>query len=110
MARRALTTGITGQDGGYLAQTLLAKGYEGSSVVRRSSHFGSADHRLRRLGIERDVRFIDANLIELSSLVRAVAIDRPDGAYNLAAQSFVTSSWHRPILTSRVTSSAPSTC
>jgi GDPmannose 4,6-dehydratase len=103
MARRALITGITGQDGAYLAQNLLAKGYEVFGVVRRSSHFGIADHRLRWLGIERDVRYIDANLVDLSSLIRAVEVSKPDEAYNLAAQSYVASSWQQPILTSQVT-------
>jgi GDPmannose 4,6-dehydratase len=103
MARRALITGITGQDGAYLAQHLLGNGYEVYGVVRRSSHFGIADHRLRWLGIERDVRFIDANLIDLSSLIRAVEVARPDEAYNLAAQSYVASSWQQPVLTAQVT-------
>ncbi|MEM8856325.1 MAG: GDP-mannose 4,6-dehydratase, partial [Pseudomonadota bacterium] len=72
MARRALITGITGQDGAYLARNLLQKGYEVSGLVRRSSHFGVSDHRLRWLGIEKDIRYVDANLTDLSSLLRAV--------------------------------------
>jgi len=103
MARHALITGITGQDGAYLAQNLLEKGYEVFGVVRRSSHFGIADHRLRWLGIEKDVRYVDANLTDLSSLLRAVEIARPDEVYNLGAQSYVASSWQQPLLTSQVT-------
>ncbi|MEM0906862.1 MAG: GDP-mannose 4,6-dehydratase [Pseudomonadota bacterium] len=103
MTRRALITGITGQDGAYLAQTLLNKGYEVWGLVRRSSHFGIADHRLRWLGIQDDIRYLDANLVDLSSLMRAVQQIQPDEAYNLAAQSFVASSWQQPILTAQVT-------
>ncbi|MBJ3774699.1 GDP-mannose 4,6-dehydratase [Acuticoccus mangrovi] len=103
MARSALITGITGQDGAYLANNLLVKGYDVWGVVRRSSHFGVVDHRLRWLGIDRDVRFIDGDLTDLSSLLRAVETAKPDEVYNLAAQSFVASSWQQPVLTSTVT-------
>ncbi|MEM8664025.1 MAG: GDP-mannose 4,6-dehydratase [Pseudomonadota bacterium] len=103
MNRRALITGITGQDGAYLAQNLLGKGYEVFGIVRRSSHFGIADHRLRWLGIEDDVQYVDADLVDLSSLLRAVEIAQPDEVYNLAAQSFVASSWQQPVLTAQVT-------
>lgn len=103
MAQSAVITGITGQDGAYLAANLLAKGYDVWGVVRRSSHFGVADHRLRWLGIEKDVRFVDANLTDLSSLLRAMDQAKPDEVYNLAAQSFVASSWQQPVLTAQVT-------
>jgi len=103
MTRRALITGITGQDGAYLAQNLLHKGYDVWGVVRRSSHFGVADHRLRWLGIERDVHYVDGNLVDLSSLLRAVTTVEPDEVYNLAAQSYVASSWQQPVLTAKVT-------
>ena len=103
MARHALVTGITGQDGAYLAHNLLQQGYEVFGVVRRSSHFGIADHRLRWLGIEKDVRFLDANLTDLSSLIRAAEAAKPDEVYNLGAQSYVASSWQQPVLTSIVT-------
>ena len=103
MARRAIITGITGQDGAYLAQNLLHKGYEVLGLVRRSSHFGIADHRLRWLGIAKDVRYMDANLTDLSSILRAVEKFQPDEVYNLAAQSYVASSWQQPILTAQVT-------
>ncbi|ACA19514.1 GDP-mannose 4,6-dehydratase [Methylobacterium sp. 4-46] len=101
--RRALITGITGQDGAYLAQLLLEKDYEVYGIVRRSSHAGVYDHRLKWLGVAKDVHLIDGNLIDLSSLLRIVQQVRPDEVYNLAAQSFVTSSWQQPILTGQVT-------
>lgn len=103
MAKRALITGITGQDGAYLAKFLLDKGYEVFGVARRSSHLSISDHRLRWLKVEKGVKIIDANLIDLSSLVRAIQEAKPDEIYNLAAQSFVASSWGQPILTANVT-------
>jgi GDPmannose 4,6-dehydratase len=99
---RALITGVTGQDGAYLSQFLLEKGYEVFGVLRRSSHLGVADHRLRWLGIEGGVRLVDGNMIDLSSLIRIVAEVQPDEIYNLAAQSFVATSWDQPILTMEV--------
>ncbi|GJE56566.1 MULTISPECIES: GDP-mannose 4,6-dehydratase [Methylobacterium] len=101
--KRALITGITGQDGAYLAQLLLGKGYEVHGVVRRSSHAGVFDHRLKWLGIENDVELHDGNLLDLSSLARIVQLVQPDEVYNLAAQSFVTASWQQPILTGQIT-------
>ncbi|MEG3163608.1 GDP-mannose 4,6-dehydratase [Sphingomonas sp. PB2P19] len=101
--KTALITGITGQDGAYLAQLLLKEGYEVHGVVRRSSHAGIADHRLRWLGIEKDVRLHDANLLDMSSLMRVVKDVNPAEFYNLAAQSFVASSWAQPLLTGHIT-------
>jgi len=103
MAKRALITGITGQDGAYLSQFLIQKGYEVHGAVRRSSHLGVADHRLRWLGIHNDVRLHDANLSDISSLVRLVQEIQPDELYNLAAQSFVATSWRQPIVTANIT-------
>jgi GDPmannose 4,6-dehydratase len=103
MAKKALITGITGQDGAYLSQLLLEKGYEVHGVVRRSSHSEQFDHRLRWLGIAKDVHFVDGNLIDPSSLCRIVRNIVPDEVYNLAAQSFVKSSWDQPMLTANVT-------
>ena len=103
MTKRALITGITGQDGAYLAQLLLRKGYEVHGVVRRSSHLGVADHRLRWLGIAHDVILHDSNMSDLSSLIRIVTEVKPDEVYNLAAQSFVATSWKQPILTANIT-------
>ncbi len=103
MARRALVTGITGQDGAYLSQFLLEKGYEVHGVIRRSSHRGVEDHRLRWLGVADRVQLHDADLADVSSLLRTVNDVQPDEIYNLAAQSFVASSWRQPILTANVT-------
>ncbi|MGE0500570.1 MAG: GDP-mannose 4,6-dehydratase [Rhizobiaceae bacterium] len=102
-ARTALITGVTGQDGAYLSQLLLEKGYEVHGLVRRSSHSEQFDHRLRWLGIADDVRFVDGNLTDPASLMRIVRSVKPDEVYNLAAQSFVKSSWDQPILTTNVT-------
>ena len=101
--KRALITGITGQDGAYLAQFLLRKGYEVYGLVRRSSASDVMDAKLRWLGVEKEVRFVDGNLIDLSSLIRTVRDVKPDEIYNLAAQSFVKSSWNQPLLTGAVT-------
>lgn len=103
MAKRALVTGITGQDGAYLSQFLLDKGYEVHGVIRRSSHRGVEDHRLRWLGVADRVHLHDADLADLSSLLRTVNDVQPDEIYNLAAQSFVASSWRQPLLTANVT-------
>ena len=103
MARRAFITGITGQDGAYLAALLLGKGYEVTGLVRRSSHAQFGDHRLKHLGIAGDVKLVDGNVSDLSNLVRVIEDEAPDEIYNLAAQSFVQASWSQPILTGTVT-------
>ena len=103
MTKRALITGISGQDGAYLAKLLLGKGYEVTGIVRRSSHSGVADHRLRWLGVLDKVKLVDGDLLDLSSILRVVLEVQPDEVYNLAAQSFVTTSWQQPILTANVT-------
>ncbi|MBI1867634.1 MAG: GDP-mannose 4,6-dehydratase [Methylocystis sp.] len=103
MAKRALLTGVTGQDGAYLSEFLLSKGYEVFGVIRRSSHRGVEDHRLRWLGIAAKVRLLDGDLGDLSSLLRITQDVQPDEIYNLAAQSFVASSWRQPILTANIT-------
>ncbi len=103
MAKRALLTGITGQDGAYLSQFLLSKGYEVFGVIRRSSHRGVEDHRLRWLGVADKVTLLDGDMDDVSSLVRIVKETRPDEIYNLAAQSFVASSWRQPIHTANIT-------
>ena len=100
---KALITGITGQDGAYLSQFLLDKGYEVYGIVRRSSHRGVDDHRLRWLGVADKVTLIDGDLADLSSLIRILRQVRPSEIYNLAAQSFVASSWQQPTLTANVT-------
>lgn len=101
--KRALITGITGQDGAYLAALLLEKNYHVTGVVRRSSHFGVATHRLDWLGITDRVELVDGDLLDLGGLCRIIREDKPDEIYNLAAQSFVKTSWAQPSLTAQVT-------
>lgn len=99
----AVITGITGQDGAYLAQLLLEKGYRVVGVVRRSSHFGIATHRLDWLGVTDQIELVDGDLLDLGGLARIIREYKPDEVYNLAAQSFVKTSWDQPSLTSQVT-------
>ena len=99
MARTALITGITGQDGSYLAEFLLDKGYEVHGLVRRASH-----RRLERLKkIISRIHLHDGDLLDFSSLLRILQKAKPDEVYNLAAQSFVPSSWNQPLFTGEVT-------
>ena len=102
-AKKALITGITGQDGAYLSQFLLAKGYEVHGIMRRSSTSEANDLRLKWLGIFEKVNLFDGDITDLSSILRTVQLVQPDEVYNLAAQSFVKSSWNQPILTGNVT-------
>jgi GDPmannose 4,6-dehydratase len=99
----ALITGITGQDGAYLAQLLLQKGYRVVGLLRRSASADVIGERLRWLGIYSDVEMRDGDLIDLSSMIRIIEDVVPDEVYNLAAQSFVATSWQQPILTGQVT-------
>ena len=101
--KRALITGVTGQDGAYLAQLLLEKDYQVYGLVRRSSTAENALIRLKWLGIASDVNLVDGNLTDLSSLIRIITDIQPDEVYNLAAQSFVKTSWDQPLLTAQVT-------
>lgn len=101
--KRAFITGITGQDGAYLSQFLLGKGYEIYGLVRRSSWSEGVDARLRWLGVADHVELVDGNLADLSSLERLLRKIRPDEVYNLGAQSFVKASWHQPLLTGAIT-------
>lgn len=103
MVKRALVTGITGQDGAYLAQWLLSKGYEVHGLARRSSTSDVNLTRLEWLGIAGDVQIVDGNLLDLSGLIRTMQDVKPHEVYNLAAQSFVKSSWQQPLLTGQVT-------
>lgn len=100
---RALITGVTGQDGAYLSQFLLDKGYEVFGLLRRSASADIIDERLRWLGIDGRVKMVDGNLTDLSSLFRVMQEVQPDEVYNLGAQSFVKSSWNQPLLTGQVT-------
>jgi GDPmannose 4,6-dehydratase len=103
LTRTAFITGVTGQDGAYLAQLLLAKGYRVCGLLRRSASAEVIGERLRWLGIFDDVELIDGDILDLSSLSRIVRALQPDEVYNLAAQSFVKSSWDQPLLTSQAT-------
>ena len=99
----ALITGVTGQDGAYLAQLLLGKGYRVVGLLRRSASSDVIGERLRWLGILDHVEMVDGNLIDISSLIRVLRDVQPDEVYNLAAQSFVAASWQQPLLTGSVT-------
>ena len=101
MTKAALITGITGQDGAYLAQLLLQKGYRVSGILPRRS--SDTLWRLRELGIEADVRLIDGDVVDMSSMLRALRESGAREVYNLAAQSFVGTSWSQPLLTGQVT-------
>ncbi len=96
---KALITGITGQDGSYLADLLLAKGYQVCGMVRRSS-----TETFERIGHIRDrLQLVQADLLDPTSLVQALREVRPAEIYNLAAQSFVPTSWSQPVLTGEFT-------
>jgi GDPmannose 4,6-dehydratase len=99
----ALITGITGQDGAYLAKFLLEKGYAVHGLLRRSASADVIGERLRWLGVLDRVALHDGDLMDLSSIIRIVERVQPDEVYNLAAQSFVHASWQQPILTGNVT-------
>ena len=99
--RAALITGITGQDGPYLAKLLLDKDYKVYGLRRRTSTVNL--ERLEYLDIANDVQLIEGDLTDLSSLIRALEEAQPDEVYNLAAQSFVGTSWKQPYLTGLVT-------
>ncbi|NDK38352.1 GDP-mannose 4,6-dehydratase [Pseudoxanthomonas gei] len=98
--KNALITGVTGQDGAYLSKLLLEKGYSVHGVLARRST--DTLWRLRELGIENEVKLVDGDLTDLSSLIRAMEISKADEVYNLGAQSFVGTSWQQPILTAQV--------
>src|SRR4249920_4047768 len=97
--RTALITGITGQDGSYLAEFLLAKGYRVVGIVRRSST--TPYERIASL-VDR-LELVSADLLDQTSLTDAVHDAQPDEIYNLAAQSFVQTSWTQPVLTGEFT-------
>ena len=96
--KTALITGITGQDGSYLAELLLSKGYKVFGLRRRTSdlNYGNVEH------IKNDIEFIYADMTDLTSLILAMEKSKPDEVYNLAAQSFVQTSWEQPLLTAQV--------
>ena len=96
--RKALITGITGQDGSYLAELLLEKGYEVYGIMRRKSvvDYGNVEH------IKDKLNFIYADMADAVSLIRAMRISQADEVYNLAAQSFVATSWEQPLATADI--------
>ena len=98
MSKHALITGITGQDGSYLAELLLEKGYEVYGLMRRKSvvDYGNVDH------IKEKIHFIYADMTDEISLIRAMQISQADEVYNLAAQSFVATSWEQPMATAEI--------
>jgi GDPmannose 4,6-dehydratase len=97
--KTALITGVTGQDGSYLAELLLSKGYAVHGMIRRSSseRMERIDHLLDRLTI------VHGDLTDLASLIRVLELSKPEEVYNLAAMSFVPTSWQEPVLTSHIT-------
>ncbi|MGO3932898.1 GDP-mannose 4,6-dehydratase [Rhodopseudomonas pseudopalustris] len=103
MSKIAFITGITGQDGAYLASLLLEQGYAVHGLLRRSASADGMVSRLKWLGVADRVTLHDGNLTDLSSLIRVLGDVRPHEVYNLAAQSFVKSSWQQPLLTGTVT-------
>lgn len=101
MSKKALITGITGQDGAYLAKLLLEKGYEVSGLIARRST--PTTWRLEYLGVQDQVNLIEGDLTDISSIIRAINVSNPDEVYNLGAQSFVATSWEQPLLTADAT-------
>ncbi|MEW6301080.1 MAG: GDP-mannose 4,6-dehydratase, partial [Thermodesulfobacteriota bacterium] len=97
--KRALITGITGQDGSYLAELLLEKGYQVYGIVRRASteNFERIEHLRDRIAL------IQGDLLDQTSLLEALEESKPDEVYNLASQSFVPTSWNQPVLTGEFT-------
>ncbi len=96
--KRALITGVNGQDGSYLAELLLEKGYEVYGIMRRKSvvDYGNVEH------IKDEVKFIYGDMTDLVSLVNAMRVSQADEVYNLAAQSFVGTSWEQPVATADI--------
>ena len=100
MTKRALITGITGQDGAYLSQFLLSKGYEVFGAARRTSSINTG--RLSELGVLDEINMVSMDLAEITNIQRVVEKVAPDEIYNLAAQSFVQTSFEQPIYTSDI--------
>jgi len=99
VGKTALITGITGQDGSYLAELLLAKGYRVAGMTRRTS----TDVHERIQHIVDDIEFVSGDLLDQSSITEIISAVKPDEIYNLAAQSFVPASWTQPVLTGEFT-------
>ena len=96
--KKALITGITGQDGSYLAELLLEKGYEVQGIMRRKSvvDYGNVAH------IKDKINLIYADMTDIVSLIKAMEVSRADEVYNLAGQSFVGTSWEQPVATTEI--------
>jgi len=105
MSKRALITGISGQDGAYLTKWLLEQGYHVCGLLRRSSTENL--WRMDTLGVTGDVEIVDGDLLDSGSLGRAIRHTKPDELYNLAAQSFVAASFEQPVLTAQVDALGP---
>ncbi len=103
--KKALITGITGQDGAYLSKLLLEKGYEVYGAFRRTSDLHL--NRLRELGVDEKINFLPVELLEFTNIYRAIEKVQPDEIYNLGAQSFVALSFEEPIFTVDVTALGP---
>ena len=101
MSKKALITGVTGQDGAYLSKLLLGKGYKVYGLLARRS--SDTQWRLRHLRIENEVELIEGDLTDLSSLTRLLSLSAAEEVYNLGAQSFVATSWMQPVLTGMTT-------
>ncbi|KAB7671728.1 GDP-mannose 4,6-dehydratase [Bacillus sp. B1-b2] len=99
--KSALITGITGQDGAYLAKLLLSKGYNVYGLIARRSTY--TQWRLDYLNIRNEVNLIEGDMNDVSSIIRAIKTSNATEVYNLAAQSFVATSWEQPILTANIT-------
>ncbi|MDR0949127.1 MAG: GDP-mannose 4,6-dehydratase, partial [Lachnospiraceae bacterium] len=96
--KKALITGVNGQDGSYLAELLLEKGYQVYGLIRRKAvqEYGNAAH------LQDKIQFIYADMTDLVSLVHAMQLSQADEVYNLAAQSFVGTSWQQPLATAQI--------
>lgn len=104
--KRAIVTGVSGQDGAYLAKHLIELGYKVYGAVRRSSRSAEILPRLEYLGIQKEVELIDFELSELTNIVRVIKKIQPDEFYNLAGQSFVGTSWEQPLTTTDINATA----
>jgi GDPmannose 4,6-dehydratase len=105
LTKTALVTGVTGQDGAYLARLLLDRGYRVIGGLRRSSN--TTMTRLDAVGVTKEGDFVDLDLVEMTNILRMLDKVRPDEIYNLAAQSFVGLSFEQPIYTAEVDAIGP---
>ncbi|MDR2598677.1 MAG: GDP-mannose 4,6-dehydratase [Oscillospiraceae bacterium] len=98
MSKKALITGITGQDGSFMAELLLDKGYDVYGVVRRKAvlNYGNVEH------IKDSINFVNADMTDIVSLIGAMKTSKADEVYNIAGQSFVATSWEQPIVTTEI--------